>query len=268
MKISAPFSSLRDAFLLLLWGMFVLWISWNGQLAVYLHPALQHYAIAAGIVLLGLSGFAFRALFSRGSSVHDCCHGEGHHEHGHHHGAASQSLLPLLCKTLLLVLPIALYFSGQAGRFTLTTVQNRGVVDDLQKLPSANRTIGESPSGTTVGVMPVQVIDMLYAVQMPTYREEFEGKKVELTGQFVPLSTGNPKGDRFQAVRLFITCCAADAKPVGVTVRYPKQLKVPEMGWIRIIGTPTFPMEGGRRTAILEATEVTPCPAPDEPFLY
>ena len=28
--------------------------------------------------------------------------------------------------------------------------------------------------------MPLQIIDMLYAVQMPSYREEFEGKEVEV----------------------------------------------------------------------------------------
>jgi uncharacterized membrane protein YcgQ (UPF0703/DUF1980 family) len=119
--------------------------------------------------------------------------------------------------------------------------------------------------------MPVQIIDMLYAVQMPSYREEFEGKEVELTGQYVPLTTGNPKGDRFQAIRMFMTCCAADAKPVGVTIRYPRDkmpLKVPEMGWVKITGKPVFPMEGGRRTAIIEATKVEECTAPSEPFVY
>ena len=116
--------------------------------------------------------------------------------------------------------------------------------------------------------MPLQVIDMLYALQMPSYREEFEGKEVEMTGQYVPMTTGNPKGDRFQVVRMFITCCAADAKPVGVTVRASPIPKVPEMGWVKITGKPTFPMEGGKRAAILEASKVEPCDAPSEPFVY
>ena len=116
--------------------------------------------------------------------------------------------------------------------------------------------------------MPIQVIDLLYAVQMPTYREDFEGKKTEIIGQFVPLTVGNPKGDRFQVIRLFITCCAADAKPVGVTVQYDGPIKVPEMSWVKITGIPTFPMEGGRRTAVLKASKVEECPAPSEPFVY
>ena len=116
--------------------------------------------------------------------------------------------------------------------------------------------------------MPLQVIDMLYALQMPSYREEFEGKEVEMIAQYVPMTTGNAKGDRFQAVRMFITCCAADAKPVGVSVKSSAIPKVPEMGWIKVTGKPTFPMEGGKRTAILEASKVEPCDAPSEPFVY
>jgi uncharacterized membrane protein YcgQ (UPF0703/DUF1980 family) len=116
--------------------------------------------------------------------------------------------------------------------------------------------------------MTAQVIDLLYAVQMPSYREDFEGKPIQMIGQFVPLTTGNPKGDRFQLIRLFITCCAADAKPVGVTVQYDKPLKASEMGWVKVLGTATFPLEGGRRTAVLVASQVDSCPAPDEPFVY
>ena len=207
----------------------------------------------------------------------------------------------MIFKTILLLLPLAIIISGKATAYSITTVQNRGVVDNINNLPSAKAGASASsssgskgmalatPSNTPLntpstdqvtnstpsdqtsssgGPMPLQVIDMLYAVQMPSYRGEFEGKDVELVGQYVPMTTGNPKGERFQAIRMFITCCAADAKPVGVTVQYPKPIKVSEMGWLKITGKPTFPMEGGRRTAVLEATKVEECPAPSEPFVY
>jgi len=308
--------TLRDSLLLALWGGFVIWLSFTGQLSTYLHPSLQPYTMAAGVVLLVLAAFAAHSLLvtphSHSHAHHECCH--GHHDHGnpvqggyaehggtHHHGDDQSGWVALLFKTLLLLLPLAMILFGQGTKFTITTVQNRGVVDDLQKLPTAKASVSSAAStaiaasgsseaasadsassipsvsetasskGASSGAMPVQIIDMLYAVQMPSYREEFEGKEVELTGQYVPLTTGNPKGDRFQAIRMFITCCAADAKPVGVTVQYPrdvKPFKIPEMGWVKITGKPVFPMEGGRRTAIIEATKVEECTAPSEPFVY
>jgi uncharacterized repeat protein (TIGR03943 family) len=270
---------------------------------------LQPYTLAGGVLLVILAAFSLRELFTGKKKEDSCCHHHEHtccghehehhaheklHEHpahhdgheeehdhahqGHHHGE-EEGLIALLFKSALLLLPLVVILLGQADHYTMNTVANRGVVQNLDNLPSAKAkgapvalaapTGQKSTTGSpSSGAIPVQVIDLLYAVQMPSYREEFEEKQVEMTGQFVPLTTGNPKGDRFQAIRLFITCCAADAKPVGVTVQYDKPLKVSEMGWVKITGTPTFPMEGGRRTAVLVANKVEECPAPDEPFVY
>ena len=322
---TASFSikGLRDSLLLLLWGGFVLWLSFSGQLSIYLHPSLQPYTTASGVVFLLLSIFGFRSVFPLSRHTykhkhHECgcdhhplgeqhgLHGHGHGEtesHEHHHHGTGGGVGAMIFKTILLLLPLAIIISGKATAYSITTVQNRGVVDNINNLPSAKAGASASPASSSAskgvalatpsntplntpstdqvtnstpsdqtsssgGPMPLQVIDMLYAVQMPSYRGEFEGKDVELVGQYVPMTTGNPKGDRFQAIRMFITCCAADAKPVGVTVQYPKPIKVSEMGWLKITGKPTFPMEGGRRTAVLEATKVEECPAPSEPFVY
>ena len=240
----------------------------KGEFSNYLHPALQPFTLGAGILLLILAAFAFRGLVAQKTGSHECCHGN----HEHHD---RDNLVGFIAKTAVLLLPLVALVSGQALQFTITTIQNRGVVSDLKSLPAANASqhtqnpnaiVLETPS--TAGAMPIQVIDLLYAVQMPTYRQEFEGKQVEMIGQYVPLATGNPKGNRFQLVRLFITCCAADAKPVGVTVQFPGPLKLQEMTWVRVTGTPVFPVEGGRRTPILEATKVEQCTAPEEPFVY
>jgi uncharacterized repeat protein (TIGR03943 family) len=324
MKNSSFLQGLRDSLMLLLWGVFVLWLSFEGQLSKYLHPSLQPYTTAAGFIFLLLAFFGFRSLFTRQVAHdhhhqhHECCGNHHDHDeeaHGHsvkqgrehqHHGTVD-GIGAMLFKTILLLLPLAIIVSGKATAYSITTIQNRGVVDNINKLPSAKAgaavaasaassaksTASATPSAVTVatndattsasqssssvdssapaasgGPIPLQVIDMLYAVQMPSYRGEFEGKEVELIGQYIPMTTGNPKGDRFQAIRMFITCCAADAKPVGVSVQYPKPLKVSEMGWVKITGKPTFPMEGGRRTAVLEATKVEECSAPSEPFVY
>jgi len=310
--MSSSLRPIRDLLILVLWGSAVLWLSWSGQLTNYINPSLKPYSAVSGVLLLILALFALRALLGKKSPT-ECCHdhhheqedhcdhshsheeeheASSHHlcEHDHQHGN-SPGFLTLGFKTLLLLLPLGIILFGNANHYTLSTIQNRGVVQDVTKLPGVRESKLPTPSpaitqpvqsvqaasnvSTTTtptttpdsSAMPIQVIDLLYAVQMPSYREEFEGKQVEMIGQFVPLTTGNPKGDRFQAIRLFITCCAADAKPVGVTVQYDKPLKVGEMSWVKITGTATFPLEGGKRTAILVASKVEDCPAPEEPFV-
>jgi uncharacterized repeat protein (TIGR03943 family) len=278
--------------MLFLWGGLVIAMTIGKQLPIYLHPTLQPYTMVAGWVLILLSLFSLRGLLKQGTTEgcchheHACCHddhGHGHHDHEHHEHHDGEGVSgSLIFKTCILLLPLGIVLLGQTSHYTMSTIHNRGVVQDLSNLPAANaatKGLSSSNSATTnqplsfdadatSGSMPIQVIDLLYAVQMPTYREDFEGKQVELIGQFVPLTVGNPKGNRFQAIRLFITCCAADAKPVGVTVQYDKPLSLTEMSWVKITGVPVFPMEGGHRTAILNATKVEECPAPSEPFVY
>ena len=279
---------IRDLIILLLWGTSILWLAERGTLSIYLHPSIQPYIVAAGFLLLLLAIFSVRGILVIGAdsheSLHDhhcCCahseHGVGHDipdvQHEDDHGDLPRPPL-LIVKTLLLLLPLVTIVSGDGTKFSISTVQNRGVVQDLANLPAAKHSKDPDKASETKSSlrsstpMPIQIIDLLYAVQMPSYREEFEGKEVEMTGQFIPLTTGNPKGDRFQAIRLFITCCAADAKPVGVTIHYSGSLKASEMGWVKITGVPTFPIEGGRRAALLEASKVEECAAPDEPFVY
>jgi uncharacterized repeat protein (TIGR03943 family) len=278
-------SQVRNALILLLWGAGILWLDLSGRLSAYLHPSLQPFTAGSGFLLILLAGFSIMALatMQREQGHSCCCDHDGHEEVSHHpekhadHHHGDAGALALFVKTVILAMPILVLLSGNADRFTATTVANRGVVQDLSNLPSANASaakiagnaaVPEASPVKTVGAMPLQVIDMLYALQMPSYREEFEGKEVEMIAQYVPMTTGNPKGDRFQAVRMFITCCAADAKPVGVTVRASSIPKLPEMGWVRITGKPAFPMEGGRRAAVLEASKVESCDAPSEPFVY
>lgn len=308
--MNTSFRSIRDALLLFVWGAFVLWLHYKNLLPTYLHPALQPYTLAAGVILIILSLFSLRGLLTFAKSESGCCahehtccsedHASHHHDHedhhhghdhdrgvhlehdheeldccthGHQHGDEKTGLL--IFKTIVLLMPLAVVLLGHDNHYTMSTITNRGIVQDISKIPAARSSAPvAAPAATTnapatsSASMPIQVVDLLYAVQMPTYREDFEGKQVELIGQFVPLTVGNPKGNRFQAIRLFMTCCAADAKPVGVTVQYDKPLNLSEMGWIKITGVPTFPMEGGRRTAVLVASKVEECPAPSEPFVY
>jgi uncharacterized repeat protein (TIGR03943 family) len=120
------------------------------------------------------------------------------------------------------------------------------------------------PDGTIVA----EVLDLLYAAQDNLLRKDFEGKNVELIGQFMPDSSNNAGGNRFKAVRMFMTCCAADARPVATLVEADKLPSFPEMTWVRITGTATFPVEKGRRISVLHAEKVEKTEPPAEAMIY
>jgi uncharacterized membrane protein YcgQ (UPF0703/DUF1980 family) len=112
------------------------------------------------------------------------------------------------------------------------------------------------------------VLDLLYAAQDNALRVDFENKPVELIGQLMPDTTNNAKGNRFKAVRMFMTCCAADARPVATLVESDTKPALPEMSWIKITGTATFPIENGKRIAVLKAEKIEATKPPEESMLY
>ena len=99
-------------------------------------------------------------------------------------------------------------------------------------------------------------------------RADFENKDVELIGQFMPARANNPGGDRFDLVRMFVICCAADARPVAISVQMDRVQPTAEMSWVKVIGKAVFPVESGRRVPLVLAESVTPCDPPEETFIY
>lgn len=108
---------------------------------------------------------------------------------------------------------------------------------------------------TPDGLIVAEVIDLLYAAQDDLLRVDFEGKKIQLIGQFLPDRT-RTDGTRFKAVRMFMTCCAADARPIATIVETSSPQSFNEMEWVKIVGVPTFPFEKGRRISVLRAERV------------
>jgi uncharacterized membrane protein YcgQ (UPF0703/DUF1980 family) len=130
----------------------------------------------------------------------------------------------------------------------------------------------KSPSDYLVrtpgGNIVTEVLDLLYAAQDNVLRQDFEGKGVELVGQFMPIPGNKAGGNRFKAVRMFMVCCAADSRPVATLVEVEEMPSFPEMTWVKIIGTATFPIEKGRRISILKAGKVEKTKPPAEAMIY
>jgi len=118
------------------------------------------------------------------------------------------------------------------------------------------------------GNIILQVIDLLYAAQDTSLRGDFENKRVEFIGQYMPDTVNNANGKRFKVVRMLMVCCAADARPVAAVVESDQPSSIPEMSWVKVVGDATFPIEGGRNLAVVKAKSVTVTDPPEETMLY
>jgi uncharacterized repeat protein (TIGR03943 family) len=114
------------------------------------------------------------------------------------------------------------------------------------------------------GNIALEVSDLLYSETEESLRKMFTGKTIEVIGQFLP---GEQKSD-FKIVRMFIVCCAADARPIAVPVKVEGPVSVADMSWVKVIGQPEFVASGDRTKVVLRAASVEATDPPADAMLY
>jgi uncharacterized repeat protein (TIGR03943 family) len=273
---------------LVVWASLLLFFWLSGRVASYLHPQFHAYVAAAGIVLAILVPvwwWASRTTL-HGCGLDDC--GTGH-DHAPPRGLGAGAALAFV----VLILPVSAAAFISPSQFGEAAVMNRGIVTDIRLLPTARPSFGtawwdaplvgegdlpdihEWPDDAEEGVefftrgpdgaIELETIDLLFAADEPGLREEFENQRVSMIGQYVP-----PRGGAggFELVRMFVVCCAADARPLGIKVIAPEEVEVPRMGWVRITGVARFAAVAGRLEPHLELEKIENVEAPRETFLY
>jgi len=265
--MNAILSRFAASGILMVWGIVLTYFYLSGRIASYLHPAFHIYTVVSGGVLLILSLALLLTMNGESSE----------------HGLSRVGIFPLL----LLTAPLLAATKISPSNFGATAVLNRGMVHNIADLPGFSPPMdaglpnadGSVAEGTMMdpslylkrnadGYIAAETVDLLYAAGEPAMREDFENKQVEVTGQFLPALTGNPNGDRFNLTRLFVMCCAADARPVAISVQSQSSTDLPKMSWVKVRGKATFPVEGGRHMPVIVAESVTETDAHDESFLY
>jgi uncharacterized repeat protein (TIGR03943 family) len=74
--------------------------------------------------------------------------------------------------------------------------------------------------------------------------------------------------DRFMVSRFVISCCAADAAPLGLVVHWPKTTSLTSDQWVEVSGRFQPGEFDGEQMPILMAGKVTPTDVPQQPYLY
>ena len=283
------------------WGSLMLYFFFSGRLTNYVAPFLKPMVVLSGIFLLGIG---LCILFS-GNRLNGVLSTE---EGGSELYAPARVRATKWVAFLLLVVPVWVAAGVSKDRYGDSAILNKGISNTLSPgyagksnlvpAPAANTqqaAIVEPPlpgatplppdansaldaaqylKTTADGHVIAEVTDLLFAAEDDSMRPLFEKRTVEMIGQFLPVK--NASDNRFQIVRMFMVCCAADARPIAVSVLPPSQADSKtataktsvEMAWTRVVGTVEFPLENGRRIPIIHAQAATPCDPPSEAMLY
>lgn len=288
---------------LVAWGALMLYFYSSGRLAEYLIPAYRPLVAVSGFLMLFIAGcLAFAHVFGKrfqlttGAAIDDC---------PDDFASPGKLRATQVLAFGMLVVPIWAASGVSKDGFTSAAVLNRGIVSDASNLPgkssnsaalaaaastaaNANAIVepplpGATPTddnaSTTAldasqylktspqGNVLAEVTDLLFAADDDTLRPAFESRSVEVVGQFMP-ARETTVANRFQLVRMFMVCCAADARPIAVAIDPGSKVDFAEMSWAKIVGKVSFPLENGHRTAVVKATSAVKCDPPGELMLY
>ena len=280
------------------WGSLMLYFFFSGRLTSYVAPFLKPLVVISGVFLLVIGV----CILFGGNQLAQSTEDGGRELYAPGRVRATKWLA-----FALLVLPVWVAAGVSKDRYGAAAILNKGVNTTLSPgyaskspalaaaaanasaqapaaveppLPGATPLPPDANSAldaaqylkkTADGHVVAEVTDLLFAAEDDSMRPLFENRTIELIGQYLPVKGASDK--HFQIVRMFMVCCAADARPIAVGVLPPvkadTKAKAPvEMAWTRVVGTVDFPLENGHRIPMVHAQTATPCDPPSEAMLY
>ncbi|MEM9004084.1 MAG: TIGR03943 family protein [Cyanobacteria bacterium P01_F01_bin.86] len=246
MKRSFPWPIVLDVLALLLWGLMILRYWWTGQLAVLLHKDYHWLAIGAGWVLLILAVWRGLALVTSRQVM----------------GTPHIALLPRQW-SLAILLGVAVFGLIYVPRpFASDAALARGIADPVALTRSQpQRFVRNTPPEER------RLIEWIRTLNVYPEPDAYEGDPVNVTG-FV-IHPPNWDQNYLMVARFVLTCCAADAYPVGLPVKLAgDRSEFSWDSWITVQGEMTTETLDGQRRLVIQPNQVVVVPEPANPYEF
>ncbi|MBB5353058.1 putative repeat protein (TIGR03943 family) [Haloferula luteola] len=255
---------------LIAWGSTLVAFHASGRMVKYLAPDFRTLAFVGGLGLIVVGGFC---LLTARREV-DCGHDHGP---GDAHDHESLDVHPLGALAILLV-PLALAISWTTDGYSVAALTRKGLDENAADsglflgdlLPPLTRErIEEQHPPDANGYRTFPLMELFFSSSDPEMRDLASDMPVVTEGRLVadPDPDAGPLQRRLY--RLFITCCAADSRPIPIIVRFREEVPdVDENTWVKVSGIIHFPDEGQGHMSVLDVdfTEIVPAP-PEESFM-
>ena len=162
----------------------------------------------------------------------------------------------------ILLLPVLLGWLVPAKPLGTSALANRELNVSLET--ALNLSLGTVRQA--VEERELTILDWISAFQVDPDGSSFIGETADLTG-FVYRRANLPP-DMWLLSRFVVTCCVADAMPVGLMVRAPDFAPPENDEWVRVTGQFAIETDDGQRVLVLIADSITEIPMPQLPYLY
>ncbi|MCA9918037.1 MAG: TIGR03943 family protein [Anaerolineales bacterium] len=249
--------------LLIALGIFLLSRLLSGTLSFYIHPRFNVLTLLTAVGLTAL-GIAY-AIQQRQQAAHHHHHDEEGHEHDHAHEHVHSHDVSW-AGLLLLAIPVVLGLLVEPRPLGASALQNREInIGNDTSLVSAN-----APEASELSVIANagerNILDWQYLFQRSDNPTDFNGEEAHVIG-FV-YQDDRFGETQFMVSRFTVSCCVADAAPIGLIVEWPETAVLTPDSWVEVSGTIQARTFNGVQMPILVAETVVPTDAPSQPYLY
>lgn len=229
------------------WGILMLRYWHTGKLSLLIHRDYFWLVIAGGIGLSIVSSLKALELLRKRTNISNTQH--------------ITLFSPGLSSVLLLITAIlGLVITPRV--FASQTAMQRGVTDVLQvtrSQPQSFRSSVRSDERT--------LIDWVRTLNVYPEPDAYSGQKVKVQGFVIHPPELPP--EYLLLSRFVITCCAADAYPVGLPVKLTQNRQAyPQDTWLEVEGQMITQDLQNKRQLTIQATNLKPIQEPKNPYEY
>lgn len=233
-------------------GLYVIALHADGKLRFYIHPRYELFtfggAVIAVIMAAAAVGLTLRELSLQ--SKKKKLNWVKELKQYNFWKKLALVALPLLIGLLLPVKPLSSSTANQRD-LDLNSITGRELSSvDIFATDTKKYTLGE----------------WVIALNTEPDLEDYEGKEVAVDG-FIYAQQGLPN-DQFLLSRFAITCCAVDASPAGLVVRYDWRGKFKQDDWLKINGRFAIDESTGTQILVIVPEKVNKISVPDNPYVY
>jgi len=237
-----------DVLAIAAWGILLLKYWLNGKLGLLIHPDYFWLVIVTALGLLVVSGLkGYELLLRRRATASSLQH---------------LTLFPPGLSSGLLLATAILGLVVTPHVFASQTALQRGVTDSVtltRAQPQAFRS-SRPPEQRSL-------VDWVRTINAYPEPDSYTGQKVKVQG-FVIHPTELPE-QYLLVSRFVITCCAADAYPVGLPVKLTQSRKVyPPDTWLQVEGQMITESLVGKRQLTILASSIKQIAEPKNPYDY
>lgn len=250
-----------DVLALLAWGVLLIkyWVS--GELNILIHPNYFALTVIGGVVLIVVGLYKAKELYQARRSVRAAGNGNGTNAIANS-SMQHITLFPPGWSTGLLLLAAILGFLISPAVFASDKALQRNVNDFLpvtQAQPQAFRSNAKPEDRS--------LIDWVRTLTVYPEPDAYTGQKAIVQGFVIHLA--ELPEDYLMLSRFVITCCAADAYPVGLPVKLSQsRTAFPPDTWIEVEGQMITETLQDRRQLTIQANSIKEIPKPKNPYDY